>query len=232
MNSAYFDRGHLPRFPEIAKGNQALADAFFGYYGQVFADGALSVREKACVALAVAHTVQCPYCIDAYTQGSLEAGADVEQMTEAVHVSGEVRSHSVMDYGLMMLAQATAVDMRGASATMSSAYFSREHATQAHALVEQAPELGRAFEAWSERCFAEGALSTREKHLIALACAHAIQCPYAIERHTRALHGLGSPLSELTEAVHVANAIRGGAALVHGVQMLDQTAASSQGAEP
>ena len=43
-----------------------------GYYEAVFAEGALTEREKALIALAVAHTVQCPYCIDAYTQASLE----------------------------------------------------------------------------------------------------------------------------------------------------------------
>ena len=60
---------------------------FFDYYGAVFADGALSVREKALIALAVSHAVQCPYCIDAYSTECLKQGADLEQMTEAVHVA-------------------------------------------------------------------------------------------------------------------------------------------------
>jgi AhpD family alkylhydroperoxidase len=48
----------------------------------VFAEGALTEREKALMALAVAHAVQCPYCIDAYTQASLEKMSNVEEMTE------------------------------------------------------------------------------------------------------------------------------------------------------
>jgi 4-carboxymuconolactone decarboxylase len=49
--------------------------------------------------------------------------------------------------------------------------------------------------------------------------AHAVQCPYCIDAYTRASLEKGSNLAEMTEAVHVAAAIRGGAALVHGIQM-------------
>ena len=49
--------------------------------------------------------------------------------------------------------------------------------------------------------------------------AHAVQCPYCIDAYTQTCLGKGSDLNEMTEAVHVAVAIRGGASLVHGVQM-------------
>ena len=99
----YYKPEHLPRFPEIAEGSKPLADAFFSYYGKVFEDGALTAREKALIALAVAHTVQCPYCIDAYTQDSLAKGADLEQMTEAVHVATAIRGGASLVHGLQML---------------------------------------------------------------------------------------------------------------------------------
>ena len=73
--SDYYDPDHLPRFGEIAEGSEELARKFFDWYGAVFAEGALSAREKSLIALAVAHAVQCPYCIDAYTQASLEKGS-------------------------------------------------------------------------------------------------------------------------------------------------------------
>ena len=62
-------------------------------------------------------------------------------------------------------------------------------------------------------------MTEREKALIALAVAHALQCPYCIDAYTQACLEKGSNLAEMTEAVHVAAAIRGGASLVHGVQM-------------
>ena len=82
-----------------------MADKFFEYYDSVFQEGALSKREKALIALAVAHTVQCPYCIDAYTSGAQQHGADLDQMTEAVHVACAIRGGASLVHGLQMLEQ-------------------------------------------------------------------------------------------------------------------------------
>lgn len=62
-------------------------------------------------------------------------------------------------------------------------------------------------------------LSEREKALIALSVAHALQCPYCIDAYTQTCLEKGSNLGEMTEAIQVAAAIRGGASLVHGIQM-------------
>src|SRR5438034_10114081 len=83
----------------------------------------------------------------------------------------------------------------------------------------EAPELWKKFSEWYNAVFAEGALAEREKALIALAVAHAVQCPYCIDAYSQACLEKGSNAEEMTEAVHVACAIRGGASLVHGVQM-------------
>ncbi len=107
----YYHRSHLPRFGEIAEGNQELADAFFDYYNKVFEEGALTPREKALIALAVANTVQCPYCIDAYTTACLEAGSDLEQMTEAVHVATAIRGGAALVHGVQMLDQVKSLTM-------------------------------------------------------------------------------------------------------------------------
>jgi alkylhydroperoxidase/carboxymuconolactone decarboxylase family protein len=56
-------------------------------------------------------------------------------------------------------------------------------------------------------------------NLVALAVAHTVQCPYCIDAFTQACLEKGSNLAEMTEAVHVVTAIRGGASLVHGIQM-------------
>jgi alkylhydroperoxidase/carboxymuconolactone decarboxylase family protein len=99
----YYHADHLARFGEVAEGNDELARKFFDYYASVFAEGALSKREKALIALAVAHAVQCPYCIDAYSHESLSQGADLEQMTEAVHVATAIRGGASLVHGLQML---------------------------------------------------------------------------------------------------------------------------------
>ena len=51
----YYRPDHLERFAEIGSNQPELAQRFFAWYEQVFADGALSAREKALIALAVAY---------------------------------------------------------------------------------------------------------------------------------------------------------------------------------
>jgi len=98
----YYDPHDLARFPEMGKGNKELWEKFSAYYSAVFAEGALSEREKALIALAVAHAVQCPYCIDAYSQACLERGSNIEEMTEAVHVACAIRGGASLVHGIQM----------------------------------------------------------------------------------------------------------------------------------
>jgi alkylhydroperoxidase/carboxymuconolactone decarboxylase family protein len=98
----YYRPQDLPKFAEIGKEAPALAQKFFDYYQTVFAEGALTEREKALIALAVAHAVQCPYCIDAYTQACLEKGSDLNEMTEAVHVAVAIRGGASLVHGVQM----------------------------------------------------------------------------------------------------------------------------------
>ena len=98
----YYHQHDLQRFPEIGKDAPALWTKFSDWYEAVFAEGALSEREKCLIALAVAHAIQCPYCIEAYTTGSLEKGSNLEQMTEAVHVAAAIRGGAALIHGLQM----------------------------------------------------------------------------------------------------------------------------------
>ena len=65
----------------------------------------------------------------------------------------------------------------------------------------------------------DGALTRREKSLIALAVAHAQRCPYCIDAYTTQCLENGANPDEMTEAVHVAAVMEAGMTLVHGVQM-------------
>lgn len=99
---SYYHAPDLGKFAEMGKGNKELWDKFIGYYNAVFAGGALTEREKALIALAVSHAVQCPYCIDAYTQACLEKGSNMEEMTEAVHVACAIRGGASLVHGVQM----------------------------------------------------------------------------------------------------------------------------------
>ena len=99
----YYDEQDLPKFGEIAQGSPALGAKFFDWYGAVFAEGALTAREKSLIALAVSHAVQCPYCIDAYSKDALEKGSNLDEMTEAVHVAAAIRGGASLVHGVQML---------------------------------------------------------------------------------------------------------------------------------
>lgn len=101
MNT-YYNPEDLSKFGTIGEDAPNLWEKFMEYYGAVFEEGALTAREKAIVALAVAHAVQCPYCIDSYTQGCLEKGINQEQMVEAIHIAAAIRGGATLVHGVQM----------------------------------------------------------------------------------------------------------------------------------
>jgi len=99
----YYNPEDLKKFVKIGEFQKPLADKFFDYYGEVFKAGALTAREKSLIALAVAHAIQCPYCIDAYTVDTMEKGCDEEQMMEAVHVAAAIRGGASLVHSTQMM---------------------------------------------------------------------------------------------------------------------------------
>lgn len=89
---------------------------------------------------------------------------------------------------------------------------SREIAEKRRAL---APEIEKAFQAFSQQVFADGALPAKTKQLIAVAVAHVTQCPYCIKGHTKAALRHGATRQELMEAIWVAAEMRAGGAYAH-----------------
>jgi len=102
VSDTYYNPADLAKFGNVGDHAPHLWEKFMGYYGAVFEDGALSAREKSLIALAVAHALQCPYCIDSYTNAALEKGADLEQLTEAIHVACAIRGGASLAHGIQM----------------------------------------------------------------------------------------------------------------------------------
>lgn len=84
-----------------------------------------------------------------------------------------------------------------------------------------APEIYAAFRAFNERVFADGALPSKTKELIAVAVAHVTQCPYCIRGHTQAALRKGATEPEVMEAIWVAAEMRAGGAYAHANIALD-----------
>lgn len=85
-----------------------------------------------------------------------------------------------------------------------------------------ASELHDAFKIFSRMVFADGALTSKTKQLIAVAVAHVTQCPYCIRGHTKAALREGVTREELLEAIWVAAEMRAGAAYAHSALALDE----------
>ena len=87
---------------------------------------------------------------------------------------------------------------------------------------ELAPDAEAAFQAFSQKVFADGALPAKMKQIIAVAVAHVTQCPYCIKGHTKAALRHGASEQELMEAIWVAAEMRAGGAYAHSVLALEE----------
>ncbi len=87
----YYKAEDLDKFGDVGKHNPALFKKFMDWYTASLEPGKLTKREKVLIGVAVAHVIQCPYCIDAYTKSCLEEGMSLEHITEAVHVASAIR---------------------------------------------------------------------------------------------------------------------------------------------
>lgn len=105
---------------------------------------------------------------------------------------------------------------------MSKTYYDPADLRKFGNITEWDEELGNKFFEYYGKVFEEGALTAREKSLIALAVSHVVQCPYCIDAYTKDGLQRGIQKEEMMEAVHVGAAIRSGASLVHGVQMMNK----------
>lgn len=101
--TSYYQVQDLGRFSEISRSNPQLAESFFTYYGQVMAEGKLTRREKALIALAVSHALKCPYCIDSYTTTLHKMHVSEAEMSEAVHVAGAMAAGIALVHSVQMM---------------------------------------------------------------------------------------------------------------------------------
>lgn len=81
----------------------ATHEAFTAFSERVFAEGALPVKTKQLIAVAVAHVTQCPYCIRGHTRAAVRHGATREEIMEAIWVAAEMRAGGAYAHALVAL---------------------------------------------------------------------------------------------------------------------------------
>ena len=103
--SHYYDNADLGRFGKGDLGEYApeLWENFLKYYGSAFAEGELTDREKALIGLGCAAALECPYCIDAFTNSLISKGCDGNQIMEVFHVATAIHAGAALCHGTQAL---------------------------------------------------------------------------------------------------------------------------------
>lgn len=102
MTQNYYEPRDLADFPNITEYAKEQGQKFFDYYSSSTSAGKLSEREKSLIAIAVAMTQSCPYCIDAYTNKCLSLGIGEDEMMEAVHVGAAMMAGITLSHSTQM----------------------------------------------------------------------------------------------------------------------------------
>ena len=99
--------------------------------------------------------------------------------------------------------------------------YDMKNLTKFKKLGDLAPDALKAFVAFDEAAFKDGAIPLKYKELMAVAVALTTQCPYCIEIHSKKAKRAGAIEEELAETTLVAAALRAGGAVTHGTHTLE-----------
>lgn len=210
---ALYQKSYFNRLGELGD----LAPDTFKAFGQfdhlALAEGKLSKKVKELIAIAVAHTTGCPYCIDVHVKAGKSAGVTKEELAESVLVATALKAGSAMAHGVNAL---NAYDEIEDEEYYKASYFNR--------LKEFSDLNGDVFKAFVDfdtKSMKDSILSVKEKELIAVAVAHTTGCPYCIDIHTKGAKKSGVTKEELAESIFVATALKAGSAIAHSVNALN-----------
>ncbi|WP_417431997.1 carboxymuconolactone decarboxylase family protein [Kiloniella sp.] len=90
---------NLKKLPKLSKGAEKATSAFWTYNEAVMADGAVPQKYKELIAIAVALTTQCAYCLELHKKAAYEAGANEKEIAETVHVAAALRAGAAVTHG-------------------------------------------------------------------------------------------------------------------------------------
>jgi AhpD family alkylhydroperoxidase len=90
---------NLSRLPKMGELSPEAMTAFWAYDKAALAAGAIPKKYKELMAIAVALTTQCGYCIELHRQAALKAGVTEQELAEAVHVAAALRAGGGITHG-------------------------------------------------------------------------------------------------------------------------------------
>jgi AhpD family alkylhydroperoxidase len=203
-------------FQRIGEFKKLAPEAFRSYvaFDQLaVAPGELSGKLKELMAVAVAHTTGCPYCIEVHVAGVKHYHVTKEEMAESIMVATALKAGSAIAHGVNAL---NAYDEIDSDSLYKESYFDR-----LPEFMNLAKDSFAAFLAFDQAAMQPGVLTKKEKELIAVAVAHTTGCPYCIALHTKGAKQSGANAKEVAEAIFVATALKAGSAIARGVNALN-----------
>jgi AhpD family alkylhydroperoxidase len=93
------DMKNLENLPSLNALAPEAANSFWAFDKAALADGAIPKKYKELMAVAVALTTQCPYCIELHRQGAMKAGVTEQELSEAVFVAAALRAGGAVTHG-------------------------------------------------------------------------------------------------------------------------------------
>ncbi|CAH0346407.1 carboxymuconolactone decarboxylase family protein [Bacillus sp. CECT 9360] len=212
MSNSFYQKENLKNLNRIKDLAPDQLQAFSEFNSGVFKEGALTKKEKEIIAVATAHVTECPYCIDSHTRSAKAEGASLEELVEAVFVVSGVEAGGAVTHSTHMQ---NALDPEA-----DDALYARSNLKKLGHLSKSAPDGFKAYSGFSAAAMKAGKLSVKFKEIIAVAVAHATQCPYCIDVHSKNAEKAGASREELSEAILVASALLAGGAYAHMANMI------------
>jgi AhpD family alkylhydroperoxidase len=212
-NDGLYNKSYFNRLGELSDLAPEVFKAFAQFDKLALSEGKLTKKLKELIAIAVAHTTGCPYCIEVHVKNGKSQDISKEEMSEAILVATALKAGSALAHGVNAL---NAYDGNGDEDLYKASYFNR--------LKEFSKLNGGIFSSFvdfDQKSMKEGTLSVKEKELIAVAVAHTTGCPYCIDVHTKGAKRANATKEEVAESIMVATALKAGSALAHSVNALN-----------
>lgn len=93
------DKANLGKLKKMAELAPAAMKAFYAFDQAAMAEGAIPAKYKELIAVSVAMTTQCPYCIDIHSGNAKKLGATEQEITEATLVAAALRAGGSVTHG-------------------------------------------------------------------------------------------------------------------------------------
>jgi AhpD family alkylhydroperoxidase len=90
---------NLKKLKNLEAGAPEAIKAFWAFDKAAMAPGAIPGKYKELIALAVAFTTQCPYCIQIHAGKARDAGASEQEISEVVAVAAALRAGAAITHG-------------------------------------------------------------------------------------------------------------------------------------